>query len=44
MWLVVWLTTLECLRIDVTLIAFIHALLSLGNAVALFLYRWVGKT
>lgn len=44
MWLVVWLTTLECLRIDVTLIAFIHALLSLGNAIALFLYRWVGKT
>ena len=44
MWLAVWASTLECLRIDITLIGIIHALLSLGNAITLFLYRWAGKT
>lgn len=44
LWLAVWASTLECLRIDITIIALIHTLLSLGNAITLSLYRWFGKT
>jgi hypothetical protein len=43
-WLAVWASTLYCPRLDLTLIAIIHTLLSIANAVTLGLYRWLGKT
>ncbi len=44
MWLAVWASTLDCLRVDITIIAVIHTLLSLGNAIALIMYKLFGKT
>ena len=44
MWLFLWTATLDCMRIDVDLVAIIHAVLAVINVVTLFIYKIGGKT
>lgn len=43
-WLFLWTTTLDCMRIDIDLIALIHAGLAIFNAFILVFYKICGKT
>ena len=44
MWFFLWTATLECMRIDIDLIAIIHAVLAVINVCTLFIYKMVGKS
>lgn len=42
-WLFIWIDSIECLRIELAMIAVIHTLLSMINVISLFVYKWFGK-
>lgn len=43
-WCFIWIATFDCHRVDFAIVSVIHMVLSFVNLVALFLYRWYGKS